>query len=35
MLGGMADLTQLLTAIEVGDPNAAEELLPLVYVELR
>jgi RNA polymerase sigma factor (TIGR02999 family) len=31
----MADLTQLLTAIEHGDPHAAEQLLPLVYDELR
>jgi RNA polymerase sigma factor (TIGR02999 family) len=35
MLGGMADVTQILTAIEAGDPNAAGELLPLVYDELR
>ena len=31
----MADATQLLSAIERGDPRAAEELLPLVYTELR
>jgi RNA polymerase sigma factor (TIGR02999 family) len=30
-----ADVTQLLSKIESGDPNAAEELLPLVYTELR
>jgi len=30
-----ADVTQLLEAIESGDPNAAERLLPLVYEELR
>src|SRR5262245_8320887 len=30
-----SDLTQLLNAIETGDPKAAEELLPLVYSELR
>ena len=30
-----ADVTQLLNAAESGDPNAAEELLPLVYDELR
>ena len=30
-----ADVTQLLEAIESGDPNAAEKLLPLVYAELR
>ena len=35
MLGGMADVTQILNAIEAGDPRAAEELLPLVYDELR
>jgi RNA polymerase sigma factor (TIGR02999 family) len=31
----VADLTQILTAIEGGDPAAAEQLLPLVYDELR
>jgi len=30
-----AEVTQLLNAIEGGDPHAAEELLPLVYQELR
>jgi hypothetical protein len=30
-----ADVTQLLNQIDSGDPNAAEELLPLVYEELR
>jgi RNA polymerase sigma factor (TIGR02999 family) len=29
------DVTQLLGAIDAGDPKAAEELLPLVYEELR
>ncbi|MCF7765750.1 MAG: sigma-70 family RNA polymerase sigma factor [Verrucomicrobia bacterium] len=29
------DVTQLLNAIESGDPKAAEELLPLIYGELR
>jgi len=29
------DVTQFLSAIEAGDPKAAEELLPLVYEELR
>jgi len=29
------DVTQLLSAIDSGDPKAAEELLPLVYNELR
>jgi RNA polymerase sigma factor (TIGR02999 family) len=31
----MSDVTHLLFAIERGDPHAAEELLPLVYEELR
>ena len=31
----MADVTQILRAIEQGDPQAAAELLPLVYDELR
>jgi RNA polymerase sigma factor (TIGR02999 family) len=31
----MADVTQILNAIEQGDPKATEELLPLVYEELR
>ncbi len=31
----MPDVTQLLTAIEHGDAVAAEQLLPLVYEELR
>src|SRR5215813_3550486 len=31
----MTDLTQLLGAIEQGDSQAADELLPLVYEELR
>ena len=35
MLGGMADVTQILAAVEAGDPRAAAELLPLVYDELR
>src|SRR4051812_18487435 len=35
ILGGMADVTQILNAIERGDPEAAAELLPLVYDELR
>ena len=29
------DVTQILSAIEQGEPQAAEELLPLVYEELR
>ena len=35
ILGGMADVTQILNAIESGDSKAASELLPLVYDELR
>jgi RNA polymerase sigma factor (TIGR02999 family) len=31
----MADVTRVLSAIEEGDPSAAEQLLPLVYDELR
>ena len=31
----MADVTQILSATEAGDPHAAAELLPLVYDELR
>jgi RNA polymerase sigma factor (TIGR02999 family) len=31
----MSDVTRILSAIEQGDPRAAEQLLPLVYQELR
>src|SRR5688572_8615744 len=31
----MSDLTPILAAIERGDPQAAKDLLPLVYGELR
>jgi RNA polymerase sigma factor (TIGR02999 family) len=31
----MSDVTHILSAIEQGDPQAAEQLLPLVYQELR
>ena len=31
----MSDVTVILDAIQTGDPKAAEELLPLVYAELR
>jgi RNA polymerase sigma factor (TIGR02999 family) len=31
----MSDVTHILSAIERGDPRAAERLLPLVYDELR
>ena len=35
MLSCMSDITQILSAIQQGDPSAAEQLLPLVYDELR
>src|SRR5436190_8858361 len=35
MLGRMTDVTRVLSAIEQGEPYAAEQLLPLVYDELR
>ena len=31
----MSDVTKILSQIESGDPSAAEQLLPLVYDELR
>jgi RNA polymerase sigma factor (TIGR02999 family) len=31
----LSDLTRILKCIEQGDPKAADELLPLVYTELR
>src|SRR6266478_2736966 len=31
----MSDVTRILSAIEQGDAQAAEQLLPLVYAELR
>src|SRR5262249_1023269 len=31
----MTEVTRVLSAIEGGDPHAAEQLLPLVYDELR
>jgi len=31
----MSDVTRILSEIESGDPSAAEQLLPLVYEELR
>jgi RNA polymerase sigma factor (TIGR02999 family) len=34
-IGVMADVTRILSAIEQGDPHAAEQLLPLLYDELR
>src|SRR5262245_55129086 len=35
MLGLMSEVTRILSAIEQGDPHAAEQLLPLVYDQLR
>src|SRR5262245_41382325 len=35
MLWSMSDVTNILSAIEAGDHSAAEQLLPLVYDELR
>jgi RNA polymerase sigma factor (TIGR02999 family) len=35
MLHSMSEVTRILAAIESGDPQAADELLPLVYDELR
>ena len=31
----MSEVTQILDRVQEGDPKAAEELLPLVYNELR
>src|SRR5574340_549302 len=31
----MNEVTRILSAMEAGDPRAAEQLLPLVYEELR
>ena len=31
---GMADVTRILSQLDQGDPNAAEQLLPLIYDEL-
>src|SRR5881397_618171 len=33
--GTMTKVTRIISAIEQGDPHAAEKLLPLVYDELR
>jgi len=35
ILVSMTDVTQILSQIDQGDPSAAEQLLPLVYDELR
>jgi RNA polymerase sigma factor (sigma-70 family) len=34
-MGAVSDVTRILSQIESGDPAAAEQLLPLVYDELR
>src|SRR5438477_4025097 len=34
-MAGMSEVTRVLSRIERGDPHAAEQLLPLVYDELR
>src|SRR5580693_244486 len=31
----MTDVTRILACVDLGDPAVAEELLPLVYTELR
>ena len=31
----MSDITRILDRVQQGDPKAAEELLPVVYEELR
>lgn len=35
ILSSMSDVTRILSQIEQGDPQAADQLLPLVYAELR
>jgi RNA polymerase sigma factor (TIGR02999 family) len=35
ILSTMSDVTRILSAIEAGDPQAARDLLPIVYDELR
>src|SRR5687767_4265492 len=35
MMAAMSDVTRILEAIGAGDPRAADQLLPLVYHELR
>src|SRR5262249_19135466 len=35
IIAAMSDVTQLLNAIDTDDPKAADQLLPLVYEELR
>jgi DNA-binding GntR family transcriptional regulator len=31
----VSEVTRILSAVEQGDPHAAEQLLPLIYHELR
>ncbi len=35
IIAAMADVTKIIQQIDQGDPNATEQLLPLVYEELR
>ncbi len=35
LVSPMSEVTRILSAVEKGDPSAAEQLLPLVYDELR
>ena len=35
MMDAMSEVTQILSRIDLGDPSAADHLLPLVYEELR
>ncbi len=35
ILGNMSEVSRILDAVAAGDPNAASQLLPLVYDELR
>src|SRR5262249_23287532 len=35
LVSPMSEVTRILSALEQGDPHAAEQLLPLVYDELR
>jgi len=35
LISKVSEVTQILSAIEAGDPRAADQLLPLVYDELR
>lgn len=35
MMDAMSEVTQILSRIDFGDPSAADQLLPLVYEELR